>query len=112
MPPYRSTVRSQPYNSCVCWQLAYILPYYEEKWRSYCACLEEANMTAAVSPIFLRKTACVITSVHQFISWGPIIMKAFGVCDAQFYILHNATVQIEYDMKNNPFVQLTVSNAQ
>ena len=31
---------------------------------------------------FLRTTACVIVSVHHFISWGPIIMKAFGMCDA------------------------------
>ena len=69
-------------------------------------------MTAAVSPTFLRTTACVINSVDHFFSWGSIIMKAFGLCDAQFYILHNATVQIEYAMKNNPFVQLTVSNAQ
>jgi len=38
-------------------------------------------MTAAVSLTFLRKTAFVITSVHHFISWGPIIMKAFGMCD-------------------------------
>ena len=69
-------------------------------------------MIAAVSPTLLRTTACVIISVHHFISWGPIIMKAFGMCDAQFYILHNATVQIEYAMKNNLVVQLTVSNAQ
>ena len=69
-------------------------------------------MTAAVSPTFLRKTTCVITSVHYFISWGPIIMEAFGMCDAQFYILHSATVQSEYAMKNNLVVQLTVSNAQ
>ena len=69
-------------------------------------------MTAAVSPTFLRKTACVITSVHHFISWGPVIMKAFVMCDAQFYILHNATVQSEYATKNNLVVQLTVSNAQ
>jgi len=31
-------------------------------------------------------------------------MKAFGMCDAQFYILHNATVQSVYAMKNNPVV--------
>ena len=54
-----------------------------EKWRSHCGCLESANMTAAVSPTLLRTTACVITSVHHFISWGPTIMKAFGMCDAQ-----------------------------
>jgi hypothetical protein len=69
-------------------------------------------MTAEVSPTFLGKTACVIISVHHFFSWGSIIMKSFGMCDAQFYILHNATVQSEYAMKNNPVVQLTVSNAQ
>jgi len=34
------------------------------------------------------------------------------MCDAQFYILHNATVQSEYAMKNNLVVQLTVSIAQ
>jgi len=39
-------------------------------------------MTAAMSPTFLRISAYVITSVHHFISWGPIIMKAFGKCDA------------------------------
>ena len=39
-------------------------------------------MTAAMSPTFLRTSACVITSVHNFISWGTIIMKAFGMCDA------------------------------
>ena len=31
---------------------------------------------------FLRTTACVIASVHHFFSWGPVIMKAFGMCDA------------------------------
>jgi uncharacterized membrane protein YobD (UPF0266 family) len=69
-------------------------------------------MTAAESPTFLRTTACVITSVHHFFSWEPIIMKAFGMCNAQFYILHSAIEQSEYAMKNNLFVQLTVSNAQ
>jgi len=39
-------------------------------------------MTATVTPTFLRTSACVITSVHRFISWGPIIMKAFGMGDA------------------------------
>jgi len=34
------------------------------------------------------------------------------MCDAQSYILHNATVQSENAMKNNLVVQLTVSNAQ
>jgi len=38
-------------------------------------------MTAAVSPTFLRTSACFITSVLHFISWGPIIRKAFGMCD-------------------------------
>ena len=37
-------------------------------------------MIAAVSPTLLRTTACVIISVHHFISWGPIIRKAFGMC--------------------------------
>jgi hypothetical protein len=60
-------------------------------------------MTAAVSPIFLRTTACVITSVHHYFSWGPIIREAFGMCDAQFYILHSAAVQSEYAMKNHLF---------
>ena len=69
-------------------------------------------MTAAMSPTFLRTSACVITSVHHFISWEPTIMKAFGMCDAQFYILHSAIVQTDYVMMNNLFVQLTVSNAQ
>jgi len=69
-------------------------------------------MTAAVSPTFLRTTACVINSVPHFFSWGSFIMKSFCLCDALFYILHNATVQNEYAMKNNPFVQLTVSNVQ
>ena len=36
-------------------------------------------MTEAVSPTFLVTFACVITSVHHFFSWGPIIMKAFGM---------------------------------
>jgi len=27
MPPYPRTVRSQPYDTCVCRQLAYILTY-------------------------------------------------------------------------------------
>jgi len=53
-----------------------------EEWRSYCVCLEGANMAAAVSPAFLRTSACVITSVHHFISWGPIIMKSLDMCDA------------------------------
>ena len=39
-------------------------------------------MTAAVSPTFLRTSACVIISVHNFISWGTIIMKEFGMCGA------------------------------
>ena len=39
-------------------------------------------------------------------------MKAFDMCDPQFYILHGAIEQSEYAMKNNPFVQLTVSSAQ
>jgi len=34
------------------------------------------------------------------------------MCDVQFYILHNATVQSEYAMKNNLVVQLRLSNAQ
>ena len=69
-------------------------------------------MTAAVSPTFLRTSAFVITSVHHFFSWGPIIMKAFGMCNAQFYILHNAIAHSEYAIKKNLSVQLTVSNAQ
>jgi len=69
-------------------------------------------MTAAVLSTFLRTTAFVITSVCHFFSWGPIIMKAFGMCNAQFYILHNAIAQSEYAMKKNLFVQLTVSYAQ
>ena len=42
-----------------------------EEWRSYCGCLEGTNMSAAMSPTFLRTITCVITSVHDFISWGP-----------------------------------------
>ena len=52
------------------------------KWRSFCRCLEEPNMTAEVSPTFLRSSACVLTSAQHFISWGPFIMKALGTCDA------------------------------
>ena len=52
------------------------------EWRSFCRCLEGPNMTAAVSPTILRSSACVLTSVHHFISWGPFMMKAFGTCDA------------------------------
>jgi len=69
-------------------------------------------MTEAMSPTFLKTSACVITSVHHFFSWGPIVMKAFDMCDAQFYILNSAIVQSEYALKNNLLVQLTVSNAQ
>ena len=70
-------------------------------------------MTAAESHTFLRTSACVITSVHHhFFSWAPIVMKAFGMCDAQFYIVHSATEQSECAMKNYLFVQLTVSNAK
>jgi len=58
-------------------------------------------MAAAVSPTFIRISACVITSVPHFISWGPNVMKAFGMSDAQFYILHSATAQGEYAMNNN-----------
>jgi len=68
-------------------------------------------MTAAVSSTFLR-TACVITSVHHFITWGPNIVKAFGMCGALFSFLHSAIVQNEYAIKNNLVVQLTVSNVQ
>ena len=69
-------------------------------------------MNATVSPTFLRTTDYGITSVHYFFNWEPITMKAFGMCDPQFYTIHSATVQGEYAMKNNLFVQLTVSNAQ
>ena len=69
-------------------------------------------MTAAESPTFLRTTACVIISVHHFFNWEPIIMKAFGMCDPQFYTVHCAIEQSDYATKNNLFVQLTVSNAQ
>ena len=48
----------------------------------YCGHLEEANMTEAMSPTFLRTSACVITSVHNFFRWGPIVMKALGMCNA------------------------------
>jgi hypothetical protein len=69
-------------------------------------------MTETESLTFLRTSACVITSVHHFFSWGPIIMKAFGMCDAEFYNLHRAIIRSECAMKNNVFVQLTIGNAQ
>jgi hypothetical protein len=83
-----------------------------EEWRLHCGCLKGTNMTEAMSSTFLRTSACVITSVHRFFSWGPIIMKAFGMREAQFYVLHSAITQSEYAMKNSLFVQLTISNAQ
>ena len=52
------------------------------KWRSFCRCLEGPNMTAEVSPTFLRSSACVLTSAQHFISWGPFVMNVFGTCDA------------------------------
>ena len=75
MPTYPCGVRSQPYDTCLCRQFAYILPYERSGGQSYCGCLEGGNMTAAVSPTFLRTTACVITSVHHFISWGANYKK-------------------------------------
>jgi len=39
-------------------------------------------MTEVVPSTFLRTSPCAITLVHHFISWGPIIKKAFGMCDA------------------------------
>ena len=51
-------------------------------------------MTPAESPTFLRTTDCGITSVHHFFNWEPIIMKAFGMCDPQFYIVHCAKYRV------------------
>jgi hypothetical protein len=68
-------------------------------------------MTAAVSPTFLRTSACVIISVYNLLSWGAIIKETFGKCDAYFHILCSVIVESDYDMNNN-FFQLTVSNAQ
>ena len=63
------------------------------------------------SVTYISKNICLCYYFSvTFLQLGPIIMKIFDMCDAQFYILHSATVQGEQAM--TLFVHLTISNVQ